>query len=272
MLGFLALVPLGIFDYLTGLEISFSIFYLIPVSLAAWFAGSQEGILMAIWSSLVWLVADLLADPAYFRQSVLPLDLGIRLANFLIFVYVSHLLAALRVSLHREKKSARIDHATGGPNRRSFFESANIEIERARRYQRPFTVAYLDVDDFKKVNDRFGHPTGDLLLQSVARTIKKSIRNVDLMARLGGDEFALFLPETGLEEAKVVGERIREKISALMQEKKWPATLSIGIIHFSNPPANVEEMIKMVDELMYAAKKQGKNAVHFKSVPELSKH
>ena len=220
---------------------------------------------MAVWSSLVWLIADLLAAPAYFRSNVLLLNAGVRFADFLVFAYVSHLLAALRVSLSREKESARIDHATGIPNRRAFFEIAEVEVQRARRYQRPFSLAYLDVDDFKKVNDRFGHPAGDLLLQLLAQSIRKDIRAVDTVARLGGDEFALLLPETPLQGAKVVCERIREKFSSRMREKSWPAAFSIGVIHFGTAPASVDAMVKMADEQMYAAKKQGKNSIHLQT-------
>jgi diguanylate cyclase (GGDEF)-like protein len=110
----------------------------------------------------------------------------------------------LRSAMEREKEAARTDSLTGAMNSRAFGELATAELHRARRYERPFTIAYVDIDDFKAVNDRFGHSSGDTLLRLVAETMKHNSRAVDVIARVGGDEFVILFPETGPGPAHVV--------------------------------------------------------------------
>jgi diguanylate cyclase (GGDEF)-like protein len=135
------------------------------------------------------------------------------------------------------------------------------EITRARRYNRPLTLLYIDLDNFKQVNDAFGHETGDELLVEVAATIRCNVRATDLVARLGGDEFALLLTETNREAGLVVTNKLRETLLRAMQERNWPVTFSIGVVSFTVPPASVEEMVKQADEVMYSVKQRGKNSI-----------
>jgi len=138
-----------------------------------------------------------------------------------------------------------------------------MEINRARRYGHPFTMVCLDLDNFKTVNDRFGHSTGDVLLRLVARTIQENIRATDTVARLGGDEFAILLPETGLNIAEVIMERIQEINSDILRKHGWPVTLSVGVVTFMSPPATVDEVLRISDRLMYTAKDNGKNSIRY---------
>src|SRR4030042_6961301 len=124
---------------------------------------------------------------------------------------------------------ARKDFLTGIPNRQAFFEIAGIEINRCRRHGYPLTIAYIDCDNFKVINDRFGHQTGDNLLCSVANTLQKSIRVTDIVARLGGDEFAILLPETGYEPAEVVIRKIQKILLDFMQKNEWTIIFRFGV-------------------------------------------
>ena len=199
IMGFALIVVVGAIDFLTGAEIAFSLFYLVPISLVTWFAGKQLGIVVAIASAFTWYIADIAAGQVYSNPAFLYWNTGIR---FSFFVITMALLAALKTALARAEELSRIDHLTGAINSRCFSDLAQKEIDRSRRYKNRFTVAYFDLDNFKTVNDQFGHGKGDEILRIVANTVKSQLRDTDVFARLGGDKFALLLPETGQENAR----------------------------------------------------------------------
>jgi diguanylate cyclase (GGDEF)-like protein len=164
----------------------------------------------------------------------------------------------LREALKAEQELARSDSLTGVRNRRAFYEAGQDEARRSRRYHRTFTLAYVDLDNFKVVNDTLGHSEGDLLLVTVAEVLRHQIRSTDVIARLGGDEFALLLPETGDAAAHVVLAKLRGALAEAMQSHLWPVTFSMGAIVCETPPASFEELVREADELMYSVKKSGK--------------
>jgi diguanylate cyclase (GGDEF)-like protein len=182
------------------------------------------------------------------------------------FLLVNYTVSSLKTSLERERDMARTDYLTRVANSRYFSEVASQEIKRAGRYQHPFTVAYLDIDDFKQVNDRWGHSTGDELLGLVAHTIRNNIRSTDAVARLGGDEFALLLPETGYDAAAVVVQKVYLSLLAAMGGKAWPVTFSIGVVTFRTPPDSVDGMLKVADAFMYSVKHSGKNRIKHREI------
>ncbi|PYX91204.1 MAG: hypothetical protein DMG67_10825 [Acidobacteria bacterium] len=168
--------------------------------------------------------------------------------------------------LEAEKKLARSDVLTDLANRRAFYERAEQERKRAGRYGRPLSLAYIDLDNFKQVNDTRGHDAGDQVLSSVATVLKNNLRAEDLAARLGGDEFALLLPEAGDAAAAFVIHKLHRLLTAAMQERNFPVTFSMGLVTYDEVPQNIEEMVQKADDLMYEVKRQGKNAIrHLKS-------
>lgn len=167
----------------------------------------------------------------------------------------------LQAALEKEKNMARVDFLTQIANRRTFYEAVADEAKRSRRYARPMTLVYIDVDNFKQVNDVHGHETGDQLLKMIGQTIRASIRATDMVARLGGDEFAMLLPETSSEAAGVVMAKVQPRLQKAAEEKEWPVTFSVGMVTFSTPLESVDEMIKRADELMYEVKRTGKSAL-----------
>src|SRR5207247_8628556 len=122
----------------------------------------------------------------------------------------------------------------------------------------PRTLAYLDLDDFKQLNDRLGHAAGDKALQRVVQTIQVHLGGSGLLARLGGDEFALLLPEIGPEGAEVFLARLQGLLSQEMARGGWAVSMSVGAITFLRPLYEVDQMIQRVDLLMYGAKRKGK--------------
>ena len=156
---------------------------------------------------------------------------------------------------------ARTDYLTGAINSRFFYDLVQMEIIRFQRYQHAFTIVYFDIDDFKSVNDRFGHAVGDQVLASVAHLAGKHLRKADVFARLGGDEFALLLPETDQQSAQVVLSKIQGDIADGMQPINLSMSLSIGMLTCVEAPNSPEKLVSMVDDLMYSVKRSGKNAV-----------
>nr|MDQ3806083.1 GGDEF domain-containing protein [Acidobacteriota bacterium] len=111
------------------------------------------------------------------------------------------------------------------------------------------------------VNDHLGHSAGDRLLKSVAEIIRRDVRSIDVVARLGGDEFAVLMPETDEQAARAAVSRLRQRLALSARRHGWPVTFSIGVVTFDAPPASVDEMLRAADELMYAAKRLGKDSV-----------
>lgn len=249
---------LGIVDHVTGSEISISIFYLVPVLLASWSVGRRAGVALAVLSAVTWLIADITAGASY-KQPAIRYWNGLSLFGF--FLIVAVVFASLRSALARERELSRLDFLTGVCNARAFSEMAEMEKNRARRYAHPITVAYLDIDDFKQVNDRFGHPTGDALLVWVGKTLRETLRETDAVARVGGDEFAILLPETDRDSGDTVLQKLHAVLQNRMDEHGWPVTFSIGAVTFLSPPDTLEQMVSEADRLMYTAKRGGKNRV-----------
>lgn len=254
-LGLVITACVGAIDYITGPDYSLSVLYLIPVILAAWFGGKPSGGIVSIVAAAVWLLAELVGKKHHDHVTVLYWN---DFMELLLFLIVSFIIAALKSSLEQEKLSARTDHLTGIPNRRCFYDLAALAINVNRRYEHRLTVVYVDIDNFKNVNDQLGHSAGDTLLRLVSATIRDNIRKSDIVARLGGDEFALLFPETGKEDAQIAIQKVRQSLEDVVQGG-WPVTFSFGMVTFHKPPATVDELLKGADELMYRVKEEGKN-------------
>jgi diguanylate cyclase (GGDEF)-like protein len=261
--GSALLCLVGITDYLTGFEVSFSLFYLIPIALVTWFTTYKLGMMFAVASAIVWLLADMLSGAVYSHQIIHLWNSAVRLGFFALTVFSLELIK----TLEREKTFARMDYITGTLNTRYFHALAQREIDRSSRYRYPFTVAYIDVDNFKIVNDSFGHITGDKVLYAVADCMQRHLRKTDIVARVGGDEFAILLPEVELNLAKAVISKMRRKLLEDMQKNNWSVTFSIGVLTFLDAPPSVDEMLNMVDKLMYSVKNRGKDDITFATYP-----
>ena len=165
---------------------------------------------------------------------------------------------------------ARVDGLTDLMNRRTFDETLEAELKRARRYDLPLTLMIIDIDDFKAVNDLWGHPAGDALLRTIAHLIRSNVRGSDSAARFGGDEFAVILPNTGLKDALDMAERLRQTVEQLgrdsrdAQDKAVPAgdySISIGVASFPGSAQSADELLLAADHAELRAKQQGKNRV-----------
>jgi diguanylate cyclase (GGDEF)-like protein len=257
-LAALLLVLLALVDYLAGPALDLSVLHLLPVSLVAWYLGRRAGLVMSAVSAAALVVADWLTQESYLHPIYLLWNTFLR---FGFFVVVTLALSALRRATDNESRLARTDPLTGAANARAFAELGARELERARRYGQPFTVALLDVDDFKAVNDRLGHHAGDALLRAVADTIRRNLRAVDVVARLGGDEFGLLLPQTGHDPAAFALRKLQKALLETAGKNGWPVSFSIGAVSCVSPTCSMDELLRVADGHMYAVKRGGKNGI-----------
>jgi diguanylate cyclase (GGDEF)-like protein len=263
ILGFILIAIVGYVDYVTGREVSFAIFYLIPIGLITWYTGRQPGVLASVASALTWFF-DEYTGTDLSRYPAVPYWNAVGMLGF--FLVVTYILAELKDAMRKEKKMARTDYLTGAENIGSFTEMVNDEIRRAERYGHPFSVAYFDLDNFKNINVTLGRSTGDDLLRRVVKTIKSATRKTDIVARLGGDEFAILMPETNCEHADAAVAKVQESLLKAMQMNNWPVTFSIGVVTFVTPPESVDALMRAVDAVMHSVMLGGKNEIRHEVV------
>ena len=184
-------------------------------------------------------------------------------------IFANQAVAAIEAarSYNEAREQSIRDSLTGAYNHRYFQEVLQREIGRAERLGRPLTVLMLDIDEFKSINDRFGHPVGDAILQGIVAEIRNEVRNdMDLLARYGGDEFALVLPETPLTEGIIVAERVRRRVDERLfrmpdSHQVLRATVSIGLATYPDDSGDKKDLVEKADAALYRAKHAGKNAV-----------
>jgi diguanylate cyclase (GGDEF)-like protein len=262
LIGIAAIALLALLDYLAGAKISLALLYLAPIILAAWVANYRVGLLFSLLAALAQLAVEALlgqisADPAASFWNGL-----VRGVSYLVAAY----LAAKVHRLYQEMKlAARSDSLTGVANQGSFRESLRMEVGRMRRHIDPFTVVYMDLDNFKMANDQYGHQVGDEMLRSIAAEFKCQLRSTDIVARVGGDEFALILPSTATGQAQAVVTKLRDALIELMRRRRWPMTISMGVVTCMAPPESAEQITSMADDLLYAVKSSTKNDAFFVS-------
>jgi len=165
--------------------------------------------------------------------------------------------------MDHEKKIARTDPLTYALNSRAFNEILDLEIKRSLRYGHSLTLVYLDIDNFKLVNDRFGHKTGDNVLATIANIIRVAIRQNDVLGRLGGDEFGILLVETDSLKAQTVVAKLQEILMLTIRKNSWPISMSFGVLSCTDTFCSAEKMISIADQLMYSVKKNTKNDANY---------
>ena len=183
--------------------------------------------------------------------------------NYFIYFSIAILIFIIFVVYHKLQKGLEIDIITDNLtklyNRLFFDKHYEYLISRYERFKKPFSMIIIDIDNFKKINDTYGHKKGDLILKEIGKIIKDSIRKTDLAFRYGGEEIVILLPDTPLKEAKFIADRIRIKISEKININNNPVTISAGIGEYNGEDSN--EFFQKVDKALYMAKKTGKNKV-----------
>ena len=265
MLTGLAIVVVAAVDFATGVELRTFPLYYLPIAFAAWHFGRTWTVFAVALSTVAWVVSNFLAGLHYSSPAIWLFNTVMLISSFLV---VGLLLAQLKEALTHEKQLGRLDTLTGLMNARAFHEEAARVLSVARRKGRPVTVAYIDLDDFKGVNDTHGHHEGDEMLRHVASAIRRCTRMSDLAARLGGDEFVLLLPETGANEARVSLDRLGGCLAEILDDSPHPVTASIGGVVFTTVTEGLDAMIRAADRRMYMAKAAGKDRLVIETAEE----
>jgi len=261
-LGLIALIAW--LDAATGPKLALNVFYLLPVMLVAWVTASTAyGLIVVLATFLVGPFEAYRNGFAFYSLPVSLWNAGMRTA---VFCIVLLLLAEVRKLVARLQEQSLHDELTGVANRRAFMAAATLEIERSRRYRHELSLAYLDIDGFKAVNDCRGHGAGDRALVALAGAARATARSVDTVARLGGDEFVVLMPETDEDAALPLADRLRKACSQAAGAEPGPVTCSVGVVTYVQPPKDVEDLLASADELMYEAKAAGGDSVRHANV------
>lgn len=256
VLAFAAFAAAVAADYLTSYAFSLSAFYVLVIVAVSWFCGAWWGSLFAFLSVYAQIqirlsLGNLFSEPLFFYVAN-----GNKVFAYLVIAFLT---SAVRIALARATAAARVDHLTGITNRIGFYEKVSVEMARHRRVPHPFSVAYIDCDHFKVLNDGLGHSEGDRVLQAVGQTLNTKLRETDIVARIGGNEFAVVMPHTSEFGALHVIRKLRRDLDSAMAEHEWPITFSIGLGIFPSVPEDVDRVIAFSDRLLYRVKAMGKN-------------
>ncbi len=247
-------------DLWTGAFAAWAVFYIPPVAMLAWHRSWPAARTAAIIAGVVVLLVDIISDRVYPPSYLMYWN---ALVHMGILLFIGHILAQLRLALREEHEMARTDELTGVANNRSFLESATQELARQRRYYHPLSLAFLDCDNFKRVNDFWGHAKGDELLRRIALVITQTLREVDVVARMGGDEFAILLPESDQKAAAHVIRKLRNSLKPIGQQ--YGVTFSMGIVTYLQPADSIDQMLTAADRVMYEVKRAGKNSARHRT-------
>ena len=247
-------------------QVELAVFYLPPIAALAWYLGRRTAVLFALLVALLGMALGI--DAGESRELIL----WTAVTHFLFFILTAALVSVLAEQTVELRTLAREDPLTGIPNRRAFFGALERALEWSRRQGSPWVLVYLDVDNFKKVNDTLGHAVGDALLRRVARVLRDGTRRIDVVARLGGDEFALLLPNTDAQNAEGIVGKLLTLLDEAMSAAGWGAggqvSFSAGVVTFTAPPESVDAAVAMADACMYRVKARGKAGALYRVWPE----
>ena len=263
VLGLALIIGTWAVDFLILREkITFTLVYLLPIYFVTWYCGLYYGLSLSLVSFVAWFsirLTERFLTPDSFITYV---NMATKLAIFVLFTFM---LSKLKTMLTDEKSLSRTDELTRLANFRAFKEALNKEVERSRRFGHPFSLAYIDIDDFKAVNDTLGHDMGNQVLVETAKAIRSSLRKTDLPARIGGDEFTILFVESDSLSIKEVMKSIHQVLVRMTAEKGWAITFSIGVATFYGFDRTAEEFLGLTDNLMYTIKNTTKNSIIFET-------
>jgi len=220
-------------------------------------------ILMTAYSSIEYAVESMKAGAADFISKPFKI-------NYALFI-IKKVLETKRLEEKAKKTEyykelSKIDSLTSIHNYRFFKEILDNEIKRHERYERSLSFLLIDIDDFKRINDTYGHLTGDIVLKEMAELLSKTVRSCDFLARYGGEEFAVILPETSEKEAFILGKRIvsvieHHRFKSIDAESIGKISVTVGLTSFPGSASNLQQLIDRADQALYKGKRSGKNRI-----------
>lgn len=256
IVSILAMALVFIFDVGTPPDIRLHMLYIFPMAAIALHCESKRDVLAGLVLTTAFQLLTFYVDGIPYRPFAI--DAIIAFASALLSVFLAR---SVRKNHLATVKLAATDWLTGLHNRRSFKTITDLEIERQKRYGGIFSLAVIDLDGFKKLNDSRGHHIGDEALQLVADVLQDHTRHSDSIARLGGDEFAILMPNTQKPDCNSLCQQLSLKIASRMSAAEFQTTASIGCVTFEQAPESSSYSLQKTDKAMYMAKAAGKNCV-----------
>jgi diguanylate cyclase (GGDEF)-like protein len=257
LLGAAAVILLAFLRDETEAEYGIASAALLPIVTVTWVSGRLGGLLLTAVAMVAWTAADIV--PGH-HSGIWWAPYVNGVMRFLTYSFVTLVVSRLHTALARERRLSSYDALTGVLNRRTFLDIGDAEGDRARRYRHPLAVAFLDLDNFKHVNDANGHHVGDAVLHAVGTALRESLRSTDRVGRIGGDEFAVIFPEIGSDEANEAAIKLAEAVRLGLAGYP-PVSASIGIAWFERADRPFADMLRAADEAMYAVKNGGKDGI-----------
>lgn len=248
---------LGVLHQVTGAEYALASLAILPVLVVSWLYGSRAGLILSALAAVTGLSGEVAYSHTNSQAWIPWVNTVMR---WLTYSLIAVLVAQVRLQMERLRRHATHDELTDLLNRRALLAAGEAEAVRAERYGRPLTTVFLDLDNFKLLNDTRGHEAGDGALQATAAALKRSLRASDHVARLGGDEFAILMPEIDFDAALAAGQKIKTELQLALQDFR-PVTASVGVAWFEQARPPFAGMLQAADALMYEVKQTGKGEV-----------
>ena len=258
-------VLLGVFDLQTGVEIHFLLLYLVPIFVTSWFVSREVGVYLALLATLIWFAADSLGGRSYSSAWIAYWNLLMRTAVFVLFAITQ---AQLRARLVELSHLASRDFLTGLPNGHAFYQLAAKEMDKAFGLE-PMTLVCIDVTGFRWVNHRFGYPTGDQMLCTIAHAIRQHVPRPDLVGRLGGTSFAVLLPNMASDTAHLILQRVQNVLHEERRKYAHPLTFFISAIACTKAPRTVAELMHEAESQMTRIKGGIKDSLQIAKVDDM---
>ncbi|MGF1572318.1 MAG: GGDEF domain-containing protein [Sumerlaeia bacterium] len=252
------ILVIGFIDYITGMDIRVFALYFIPISIMGWRSHERDSWFTSILCTLAWAFSKSVEINSSHDAFVWSWNISVM---FLTFHLIGSLISRMRAYVEDLKMAASKDALTNLFNRREFIAKFSQELTLKHSRNKPMVLMFIDLDDFKDINDTLGHDAGDRVLVSLSRVLESSLRSSDVAGRLGGDEFAVLLNETNKASGEIVIRSILKKLETAGPDESPQIKCSIGAISFSEPPSNPLKALRAADQLMYQVKKTGKG--HF---------
>jgi diguanylate cyclase (GGDEF)-like protein len=250
-----AMMVLFVADVVTAETIRLHVLYVFPLAAVALHCESSRALYTALVLSFVFQAATWLSEGATILSASFITDICVALAASLLTLFLAR---TVRDNYLEIQAAGTTDPLTGLANRRKLEFVLNFEIARQRRYGSVFSLAALDLDGFKALNDAQGHRSGDEALKLLADILRQSTRSSDVLARTGGDEFAILMPNTQKVDSESLCQQLAGTISKRMADAHFPVSASIGCQTFEQAPAGAAAALHLADQAMYEAKNGGK--------------
>ena len=244
-------------DYFFGSNINLFVLYLIPCVLATWYIQIRYGLFFVVFAVFISYLSDIILKT---NTNILYTSIN-AIARMSVFIVAVITVDKIKKLTNELERLTLTDPLTQIGNKRAAFARGDEEIQKMKRSKLPLSILFIDLDNFKSVNDTFGHEAGDEVIAKTGATLKNIIRTTDFTARIGGDEFVVMLYDTNIKGALVTAEKIRAELEEIFSNQGYGVTSSIGAATFIKPPHSFSAALDCADSLMYKAKNTSKNAI-----------